>query len=226
MVTIMRQMLIRQIIKRLRLRFYGWGVVIEEDDVYRGWIEIDTPRCGVDGLRKRKKFYGAEARSKHKAMESASDAAVEHLVFECNVIVRDLNYDRAVRFQERCACAEDFNNMFMDVIQLKEKQVDRMYAGYTELFAEARRMCRQFSDILPVGFANVDGPSGRSVDAKVVYGGVRPPVSSLDKLAFALVALIDRGTDLLRLGEVSSWGYLLSVIYCYICYLLIYCYSD
>lgn len=193
MLTISKQMVVRQVIKKLRLRFYGWGVVIEEGG-YRGWSEIDIPRVDVEGVRMREKYYGEVCCSKREAMESASDSAIKDLVRGGNVIIKDLNYDKVVMLEERLDRADGFGGMLLDVVDLKEKQIERMYMGYTELFVEVRRMCRQFSDLLPIRFADVDDAFGRPDVASVVYGGVRPPASSLEKLTFALVGLIDRGT--------------------------------
>lgn len=97
---IANQVILSQIIGRLRLKLHGLGVVIEPSGLVRGWVEIDTPRSSVEGLKGQQRFPGGQHGNKYDALESACMTAITELCLNHGVTVKDLSFTKGEKARE------------------------------------------------------------------------------------------------------------------------------
>lgn len=192
-----KQLFLREIVRRLRLKVHGFGVVEEMDNVVRGWIEIDIPRCGPEMAKEVDKFWGDEARTQYDAMETACSAAIYFLCTKRMVIVQDLNYVEVKRLEKKVFEAEQWASIFCGVLDSRKRYDEAMHREYEEFCFHAKCICKDFSDVLRVNISGFESVSVGSESIRAEYGGHRVLVSRVEEFASALVDLINTKTNML-----------------------------
>lgn len=107
----------KEIIDNLHLEVYGYGLVAEPGNVMRGWIEMEMPGAGLFPDGRHEKFYSTEASGRYEAMESVCDVAISQLCKEFFVLVKDVNFDEAKKYQQRAIDAECWCTLLQGVVE-------------------------------------------------------------------------------------------------------------
>jgi len=202
-VHIPKQMIFREVLRRLHLKIHDMGVVIEAPSVYRAWIDMETPRFETEGSKGRKKLYGQGSGTKYAAMESVCAIGTMHLRVNHGVIVKCFSYPRMKMLEGKVTQERQWSSMVRDLLDEEEKSSEKVKKQYRGVVDEAICICRQFSDVLPI-HVSCDGDTLAGMnDIKLAYGGQRPPVSRLEELAFALVNLASN-VGVTAMGKVGT----------------------
>ncbi|KAJ1287113.1 hypothetical protein BS78_03G405300 [Paspalum vaginatum] len=193
-VPIPKQLILCQILGRLRLRLHGFGAVIEPCGMVRAWVEVDTPPLGVQGVRGRQRFLGGQRSNNYDAIESVCLSVIMEFRVKHSVIVKDLNFGKARRLERKLRAANEWDKLYRYALDMKEKDLKKSRMQYDSFLVEVKSVCKKFSDVLPVCSSGLDGFEVGSEDEMVMYAGVRPPVSRLEELGYDLVALINNAS--------------------------------
>ncbi|WVZ65267.1 hypothetical protein U9M48_014662 [Paspalum notatum var. saurae] len=193
-VPIPKQVILCQILGRLRLQLHGFGAVIEPCGMVRGWLEVDTPPSGVHGVRGRQRFVGGQRSTNYDAIESACFSVIAELSVKHDVIVKDLNFGKVKRMEKKLRAANEWDKLFRYMLDMKDEELKKIKRDYDSLLMEVKSVCKKFGDVLPVRCSGLDDSKVDCEDAMVMYAGVRPPVFRFEELAYDLVAVISKAS--------------------------------
>ncbi|CAN6213308.1 unnamed protein product [Urochloa humidicola] len=192
---ISKQMIVKEVCRRLHLDIHDFGTVDEVGGLLRGWVEMDVPGHLAGEPKVREKFVGGAALGQYAAMENVSDAIIGGLCKRYGVIVKDVNYPKVKKLEGRLVEEKRWVDMFRGKLDGRVKENDTLRFAYGSVIVEAKTICKKFRDVLPIGTCDEDANAGVD-NVKVIYNGPRDPVTRIDELAFDLVSLVKRGADL------------------------------
>ncbi|RLM62298.1 hypothetical protein C2845_PM14G03130 [Panicum miliaceum] len=93
----------------------------------------------------------------------------------CDDAVEDIIYREVRRLEHRVLAAETWSNLLNDVVDCGRKYNEDSRKAYAGFSLEAKRLCKDFSDVFPTGTIGMESTSTAPDDGKVYYGGPRPP---------------------------------------------------
>lgn len=82
-----------------------------------------------------------------------------------------------------------------------EEMEETMRLQYGRFYRELMIVCMEFSDFLPIRFVRTESIWAGGENARPLYGGMVPPITTVDRLAFTLVALLHSGLCLVGIDD-------------------------
>ncbi|CAO2185281.1 unnamed protein product [Urochloa humidicola] len=129
-------------------------------------------------------------------MENVSADIIRELCKRFGVIVKDVNYSKIKRLEERLVEEKRWVDMFRGKLDARVKENDTLRFAYGSVIAEVKTICKKFKDVLPIGTCGKEDATAGVDNVNVIYNGPRDPVTRIDELAFDLLSLVKRGADL------------------------------
>ena len=193
--VISKQLIAKEISRCLQLQVHDFGIVDEPEGGYHGWIEMDVP-CEVGGPNVKQRYIGDYAFGRYDAMESASDDLIKYMCRQRGVIIKDINYDEVKKLEWKLSAEKDWSKLFCDKLDQRVKENKAMRFSYENLVADAKKICQKFKDVLPIETIGEEDLLLGMDGVKVLYNGPRHPESQMEQLAFDLVSLVNRSSDI------------------------------
>ncbi|KAL6897396.1 hypothetical protein ACP4OV_007092 [Aristida adscensionis] len=194
-VPIPKQVFLTEIARWLHLNIRHSAVKDEGDNVIRGIIEMEVPCAGVGSGKEYKKFMSDDTSNQQDAMESAAASAIAFLCKERDVVVEDLNHFAIKQMGWRLQGAEYFADPLTHSIEKKSADFKRAHDGVKCFFHELKRVCKEFSDVIPISIGYSGPACPFSMNCMVSYAGSNPPATRIEKFAKKLVLLINTNAD-------------------------------
>jgi hypothetical protein len=167
---------------------------------------MDVPPSFTDPETHQKTFYGEPSPSQVDAFCTLDEAVVRYLCEECEVVVKDVNYERAQRLEYRLFHATTYEERVYGMVDELKRELaavkaerDMLFisdARYEILFSAGRMVSATFADILPLATLIVDGFGGASSTNSVMYTGSIPPATRVHQLAAFLENFMNRGSSI------------------------------
>ena len=129
-------------------------------------------------------------------MESANDDLIKYMCRQRGVIIKDINYDEVKKLEWKLSAEKDWSKLFCDKLDQRVKENKAMRFGYENLVADAKKICQKFKDVLPIETIGEEDILLGMDGVKVLYNGPRHPESQMEQLAFDLVSLVNRSSDI------------------------------